>query len=270
MSLSKIGNLTKAFKTYKSNPLDATGLTTALSSFGDLNTAAKYLRQVNSDGYLTENIAGSFLHNAYRAHSIIDATASYSNTTASSGGLKTLLSLNGIKSVGSGLSTVLGSIAPTLIGMLFTGLAVRLGKISWDNFFTNNAAKSRYKESSEKYSTAKSELENLQSQKASNKERLYELNAKGNLSTSEQQERNNLIRENQALDSQTELKKNLVSSTQKQLALDAKKALEKRSFQGNLFGTNALGHWIDCHIFSYKPEIKPYYKIFGKIIWQMK
>lgn len=255
MSLSKIGNLTKAFKTYKSNPLDATGLTTALSSFGDLNTAAKYLRQVNSDGYLTENIAGSFLHNAYRAHSIIDATASYSNTTASSGGLKTLLSLNGIKSVGSGLSTVLGSIAPTLIGMLFTGLAVRLGKISWDNFFTNNAAKSRYKESSEKYSTAKSELENLQSQKASNKERLYELNAKGNLSTSEQQERNNLIRENQALDSQTELKKNLVSSTQKQLALDAKKALEKRSFQGNLFGTNALGHTTSASDLDYAKQL---------------
>lgn len=255
MSLSKIGNLTKAFKTYKSNPLDATGLTTALSSFGDLNTAAKYLRQVNSDGYLTENIAGSFLHNAYRAHSIIDATTSYSNTTASSGGLKTLLSLNGIKSVGSGLSTVLGSIASTLIGMLFTGLAVRLGKISWDNFFTNNAAKSRYKESSEKYSTAKSELENLQSQKASNKERLYELNAKGNLSTSEQQERNNLIRENQALDSQTELKKNLVSSTQKQLALDAKKALEKRSFQGNLFGTNALGHTTSASDLDYAEQL---------------
>nr|DAZ81222.1 MAG TPA: Putative ABC-transporter type IV [Caudoviricetes sp.] len=31
-----------------------------------------------------------------------------------------------------------------------------------------------------------------------------------------------------------------------------------------------LMDWIDCHIFSYKPEIKPYYKIFGKIIWQMK
>lgn len=176
-------------------------------------------------------------------------------TTASSGGLKTLLSLNGIKSVGSRLSTVLGSIAPTLIGMLFTGLAVRLGKISWDNFFTNNAAKSRYKESSEKYSTAKSELENLQSQKASNKERLYELNAKGNLSTSEQQERNNLIRENQALDSQTELKKNLVSSTQKQLALDAKKALEKRSFQGNLFGTNALGHTTSASDLDYAEQL---------------
>ena len=32
-------------------------MTTALGSFGDLNIAAKYLKQVNSDGYLTENIA---------------------------------------------------------------------------------------------------------------------------------------------------------------------------------------------------------------------
>lgn len=31
-----------------------------------------------------------------------------------------------------------------------------------------------------------------------------------------------------------------------------------------------LMDWIDCYIFGYKPEIKPYYKIFGKVIWRMK
>lgn len=31
-----------------------------------------------------------------------------------------------------------------------------------------------------------------------------------------------------------------------------------------------LMDWIDCYIFNYKPETKPYYKIFGKKIWQMK
>lgn len=28
--------------------------------------------------------------------------------------------------------------------------------------------------------------------------------------------------------------------------------------------------WIDCYIFGYKPDVKPYYKIFGKKIYQMK
>ena len=31
-----------------------------------------------------------------------------------------------------------------------------------------------------------------------------------------------------------------------------------------------LMDWIDYHIFNYKPEIKPYYKICGKTIYQMK
>ena len=148
VSLSKIGNLTKAFKAYKTNPLDATGLTTALGSFGDLNIAAKYLKQVNSDGYLTENIAGSFLHNAYRTHAVADATAAYANVTASSGGLGSLFGgaglMAGTKSAGSGLMTVLRSIAPTLMGLLGVGIAFKAGKTVWDNILTDSGAKKRY------------------------------------------------------------------------------------------------------------------------------
>ena len=99
-------------------------MTTALGSFGDLNIAAKYLKQVDSDGYLTENIAGSFLHNAYKTHTAEEVAATYSNTTASSGGLGSLFGgaglMAGIKSAGSGLLTVLSSIAPALLfGIIF-------------------------------------------------------------------------------------------------------------------------------------------------------
>lgn len=31
-----------------------------------------------------------------------------------------------------------------------------------------------------------------------------------------------------------------------------------------------LMDWIDCYVFGYKPDTKPYYKIFGKKIYQMK
>ena len=108
-------------------------MTTALGSFGDLNIAAKYLKQVNSDGYLTENIAGSFLHNAYKTHTAEEVAATYSNTTASSGGLGSLFGgaglMAGIKSAGSGLLTVLSSIAPALLDFLVLELYSKLVKL---------------------------------------------------------------------------------------------------------------------------------------------
>ena len=130
-------------------------MTTALGSFGDLNIAAKYLKQVNSDGYLTENIAGSFLHNAYKTHTAEEVAATYSNTTASSGGLGSLFGgaglMAGIKSAGSGLLTVLSSIAPALLGLLGVGIVFQAGKTVWDNILTNNGSKKRYPTSSKTY-----------------------------------------------------------------------------------------------------------------------
>ncbi|WP_373090726.1 hypothetical protein [Blautia obeum] len=135
--------------------MDATRLTTALGSFGDLNIAAKYLKQVDSDGYLTENIAGSFLHNAYKTHTAEEVAATYSNTTASSGGLGSLFGgaglMAGIKSAGSGLLTVLSSIAPALLGLLGVGIVFQAGKTVWDNILTNNGSKKRYPTSSKTY-----------------------------------------------------------------------------------------------------------------------
>lgn len=31
-----------------------------------------------------------------------------------------------------------------------------------------------------------------------------------------------------------------------------------------------LMDWIDCYVFGYRTDTKPYYKIFGKVIWRMK
>lgn len=232
------------------------GMVSSLSAIGNVDKAAKYLK-INNDGIISDKAASMLLFKSYKDSGITkeEAAAVYANATASSGGLGSLFGsaglMAGIKSAGSGLLTALSSIAPTLLGLLGVGIAFKAGKTVWDNILTDNGVKKRYQASSEKYSTAKSELDELQSQKSSNKDRLYELNAKGNLSTSEQQERNNLIRENQLLDSKAEIKKNVVSSTQKQLALDAKKSLEKKTFQGNLFGTNALGYTTNANDLDY-------------------
>lgn len=134
--------------------MDATKLTTALGSFGDLNIAAKYLKQVNSDGYLTENIAGSFLHNAYKTHTAEEVAATYSNTTASSGGLGSLLAVQSLMSRNKvcRLRTI-NSIkfhCSALLGLLGVGIVFQAGKTVWDNILTNNGSK-RYPTSSKTY-----------------------------------------------------------------------------------------------------------------------
>lgn len=57
----------------------------------------------------------------------------------------------GIKSAGSGLLTVLSSIAPALLGLLGVGIVFQAGKTVWDNILTNNGSKKRYPTSSKTY-----------------------------------------------------------------------------------------------------------------------
>lgn len=237
MSLQKIGNLTNTFKSFKSNPFEnMAGMVASLSAIGNVDKAAKYLK-INNDGIISDKAASMLLFKAYKNSDITKeaATAAYANATASSGGLGSLFGgaglMAGIKSAGSGLLTVLGSIAPALLGLLGVGIAFKAGKTVWDNILTNNGAKKRYQESSEKYSTAKSELDELQSQYDSNHDRIYELRAQENRSTSENAELNKLSNENTLLGNQLTTKERLVSATQKQAALDAKDTLNKGSLR---------------------------------------
>ena len=231
MSLQKIGNLTKSFNEYKSNPLDPTGLAKSLSEFGDIKEASKNLKRVNSDGYLSDDIAASFLAKAYKSsgETLEGASKAYSSTGIvgslfGGAGLKA-----GLSSVGSGLLTVFKSIAPVAGAALAIGIATKLGKTVWDEVLTNNGAKKRYEASSKKYSDTQSELSSLQSQYDTNQDRIYELRAKKNRSTTENAELSKLRDENTLLDSQLSIKSELASATQKQSALDAKAALEKSS-----------------------------------------
>lgn len=230
MSLQKIGNLTKSFNEYKSNPLP-TGLEKSLSEFGDIKEASKNLKRVNSDGYLSDDIAASFLAKAYKSsgETVEGASKAYSSTGIvgslfGGAGLKA-----GLSSVGSGLLTVFKSIAPVAGAALAIGIATKLGKTVWDEVLTNNGAKKRYEASSKKYSDTQSELSSLQSQYDTNQDRIYELRAKKNRSTTENAELSKLRDENTLLDSQLSIKSELASATQKQSALDAKAALEKSS-----------------------------------------
>ena len=149
--------------------------------------------------------------------------------------LKGLLTsgIGSITSLGGGLAAVLGSVAQVAIPLLIAGLAVHAGKSLWDNVLTNNSANKKYEKSSQKYDTAVSERDSLQSEYDTNKERYYELNAKENRSTDEQAELENLASKNSLMESQLKVKDNLVDATQKQQALDAKDALEKSGIHTN-------------------------------------
>lgn len=194
---------------------------------------------MNSDGYLTEDIATSFIHNAYRSTGTSFSEAGNAYNKASSGdiNLKSAFSgaglLPGLKTVGTGF---LSNFGPLLLTATLASIGIKAAKGIWDYGFTNNAAKKKYENSSSVYSEAVSDRNNIQSQYDSNKDRIQELRAKQNKTPDETKELANLQNQNKLLDAQLTIKDKVVDSTQKQAALDAKAALEKRTFQGNLLG----------------------------------
>lgn len=252
MSLSKIGKLTSAFNSFKNNPLDLTNMATALASVGNVDNAAKYLVKINKQNgnFLGENAMAVLLSKAYRSSGINQemAMGSINNALANSSKFSMGGMLGSLSAVGTGIATMFESIAPVIIPLIIAAVAAKAGKMAWDNVLTDNAAQKNLQESVQKYKTEKSDLDNLQSQKETNKQRVYELRAKSNRTAAEDNELNNLLNEDSILDTQIGLKKRTVTSAQKQQALDAKKALEKRTFQGELFGKSPYPVYQDTNI----------------------
>ena len=252
MSLSKIGKLTSAFSSFKNNPLDLTNMATALASVGNVDNAAKYLVKINKQNgnFLGENAMAVLLSKAYRSSDINQemAMGSINNALANSSKFSMGGMLGSLSAVGTGIATMFESIAPMMIPLIIGAVGIKAGKMLWDNVLTDNAAQKNLQESVQKYKTEKSDLDNLQSQKETNKQRVYELRAKSNRTSAEDNELNNLLNEDSILDTQIGLKKRTVTSAQKQQALDAKKALEKRTFQGELFGKSPYPVYQDTNI----------------------
>lgn len=254
MSLSKIGKFSTAVKTLEAfnGKKGFSNLVTALQSTGDIaagtNLITRYGKNLNS------KLAYSALAKSFGEENITDeikAAIGYAGSGASgtvgSAALSTGLFAS-FKNVGSGIAAVFKSIAPMMIPLIIGAAGIKAGKMLWDNVLTDNAAQKNLQESVQKYKTEKSDLDNLQSQKETNKQRVYELRAKSNRTAAEDNELNNLLNEDSILDTQIGLKKRTVTSAQKQQALDAKKALEKRTFQGELFGKSPYPVYQDTNI----------------------
>lgn len=248
MSLGKIGKLTNVFNAFKQSPFsNKSDMISSLAAFGNINKAASYLNKVNSDGAISNTASKMLLYKAYAASGITKEEAGEALNNNLAGSSKFGL-LGNIKNVGSGIAAVFKSIAPMMIPLIIGAAGIKAGKMLWDNVLTDNAAQKNLQESVQKYKTEKSDLDNLQSQKETNKQRVYELRAKSNRTSAEDNELNNLLNEDSILDTQIGLKKRTVTSAQKQQALDAKKALEKRTFQGELFGKSPYPVYQDTNI----------------------
>lgn len=244
MSLGKIGKLTNVFNAFKQSPFsNKSDMISSLDAFGNIS----YLNKVNSDGAISNTASKMLLYKAYAASGITKEEAGEALNNNLAGSSKFGL-LGNIKNVGSGIATVFKSIAPMMIPLIIGAVGIKAGKMLWDNVLTDNAAQKNLQESVQKYKTEKSDLDNLQSQKETNKQRVYELRAKSNRTSAEDNELNNLLNEDSILDTQIGLKKRTVTSAQKQQALDAKKALEKRTFQGELFGKSPYPVYQDTNI----------------------
>ena len=235
MSLSKIGKLTSAFSSFKNNPLDLTNMATALASVGNVDNAAKYLVKINKQNgnFLGENAMAVLLSNAYRSSGINQemAMGSINNALANSSKFSIGGMLGSLSAVGTGIATMFESIAPVIIPLIIAAVAAKAGKMAWDNFATNTAAKKQYQTSSKAYQEAASERDSVQSEYDSNKERIQELRAKANRTVDESKELSNLQSQNDLLNSQLSVKNQIADTAQKQAALDAKTALEKGSYR---------------------------------------
>lgn len=252
MSLNKIGKATTLAKALDSFKLGGSISDTisSLRAFGNVNDAAKYLAK--NRGSLPDATSIWMLQQAYGKNSMVEETMQselsknqivQNESIGKSAGL-----FASFKNVSSGIATVFKSIAPMMIPLIIGAAGIKAGKMLWDNVLTDNAAQKNLQESVQKYKTEKSDLDNLQSQKETNKQRVYELRAKSNRTSAEDNELNNLLNEDSILDTQIGLKKRTVTSAQKQQALDAKKALEKRTFQGELFGKSPYPVYQDTNI----------------------
>ena len=235
MSLSKIGKLTSAFSSFKNNPLDLTNMATALASVGNVDNAAKYLVKINKQNgnFLGENAMAVLLSKAYRSSGINQemAMGSINNALANSSKFSMGGMLGSLSAVGTGIATMFESIAPVIIPLIIAAVAAKAGKMAWDNFATNTAAKKQYQTSSKAYQEAASERDSVQSEYDSNKERIQELRAKANRTVDESKELSNLQSQNDLLNSQLSVKNQIADIAQKQAALDAKTALEKGSYR---------------------------------------
>ena len=235
MSLSKIGKLTSAFSSFKNNPLDLTNMATALASVGNVDNAAKYLVKINKQNgnFLGENAMAVLLSKAYRSSGINQemAMGSINNALANSSKFSMGGMLGSLSAVGTGIATMFESIAPVIIPLIIAAVAAKAGKMAWDNFATNTAAKKKYQTSSKAYQEAASERDSVQSEYDSNKERIQELRAKANRTVDESKELSNLQSQNDLLNSQLSVKNQIADTAQKQAALDAKTALEKGSYR---------------------------------------
>lgn len=237
MSLSKIGKLTSAFNSFKNNPLDLTNIATALASVGNVDNAAKYLVKINKQNgnFLGENAMAVLLSKAYRSSGINQemAMGSINNALANSSEFSMGGMLGSLSAVGTGIATMFESIAPVIIPLIIAAVAAKAGKMAWDNFATNTAAKKQYQTSSKAYQEAASERDSVQSEYDSNKERIQELRAKANRTVDESKELSNLQSQNDLLNSQLSVKNQIADTAQKQAALDAKTALEKGSYRSD-------------------------------------
>lgn len=235
MSLNKIGKLTSAFSSFKNNPLDLTNMATALASVGNVDNAAKYLVKINKQNgnFLGENAMAVLLSKAYRSSGINQemAMGSINNALANSSKFSMGGMLGSLSAVGTGIATMFESIAPVIIPLIIAAVAAKAGKMAWDNFATNTAAKKKYQTSSKAYQEAASERDSVQSEYDSNKERIQELRAKANRTVDESKELSNLQSQNDLLNSQLSVKNQIADTAQKQAALDAKTALEKGSYR---------------------------------------
>ena len=162
-----------------------------------------------------------------------------------------LLNASGIKKFGSAIKSLAGQLA--VAGIQFALITAAIWAISkaWEWFQNNIPTKSNLRnwadESADALADTRSEIESINSELTTTKDRISELQAKGYLTLTEQKELERLRTTNDELERQLTIKKALEETEAKKAAEDAAKALHsyddkswKSTYKDDPTGTGSL------------------------------
>lgn len=244
MSLTKIGKttaLSNALSGLLHNRNSLKDVNTALLSFGGANDAASALAKVSIGKGLSDATLTTMLQSAYGGtESAANAAAEQMRialTATSSAAPEAEAAISGVsgafitaKTTAIGLFSVIKSLLPVLTPIA----AIFGGKFLFDQLddaftLTKKMADKHYQNSVKEYDDTKSEVDSMNSEYETNKNRIYELNTKENPTLAEQNELVSLQNQNNILSQRKTAKESMLEIQQKKKIQDTATSLQHKA-----------------------------------------
>lgn len=135
------------------------------------------------------------------------------------------------------------NINPVILGLSALIAAVGIGVVAYNHFNVSlEEHKKALDDAKSEYSSTTSEIESLNDQLKTTQDRLSELSGKGSLTVTEQGEYDKLVKTNDELERQIQLKDAIAKNAQKQVEQEAISTLNSNGYYDSKFGRTTYGN----------------------------